>query len=408
MRVVMLVSNNIERDARVRKEAASLASAGHEVHVIGMGHNYPNNVSEEPYTFHLSEALYKGKPLLPRLGHEDVWRPLRVLVNLTITRMRTKSFYSDYSGDGRYSQHILKPEMASYAASLQPDVVHAHDLDTLAPGYEAAQRSGALLVYDSHELYTEQHALDPELVGQFVELEAELFPKIDAFVTVSPSIGRLLTKKYNSNLEPVVLYNGGPKTLANQNEVTSPVKFFFQGSFASDRNNLELIEAFDALRGVATLTLQGWGQDEKVYARLITDLGLEENVFMIPACQPHEVVEQATHYDVGVINSKCIDENFKNTLPNKLFDYMAAGLAVASTDLPPVKEIIEKHEAGITFEQAGVEHTASTLKKLATDLAAIRKYKENAAAAAPLYTWDEQEKKVIALYDELAIIREAR
>lgn len=401
-RVVMLVSNNLAIDARVRKEATSAAEGGYETHVVGIGEDVPKDLVDAPYTLHLARPLIDGKPVLPRLGQEDVWWPLRVLVNLTITRKRQKKYDSIYYSDGeKYTDQIRRPEMEAVATPLNPDIVHCHDLDTLHAGYNIAQKTGAKLVYDSHEIYLELHFLDSLFRPMYEEIEEELFPKIDGFVTVSPSIGRILTKKYNSTIEPVVLYNGGTHVVDKIKPVEGLPKLFFQGFFATDRNNRELIEAMVQLKGKATLTLQGWGQDKEAYKDLIKKHKLEDTVFMIEPCGPLEVVDSASNYDVGVINSKAIDENFKNTLPNKLFDYMCAGLAIASTDLPPIKEIVDEHSCGITYEQKGVDHTAQVLLELVEDPEGIEKMKQNSLGSAHNYVWATQGKKLVALYDSL-------
>lgn len=408
IRVVMLVSNNLAIDARVRKEAASVAEAGYDTHVVGVGTEIPEDLKEAPYMLHLAEPQYKGKSLLPRLGREDVWKPVRVLTNLTVTRHRQKKYNQEFNASKDLSYHARRPEMESVALALKPDIVHCHDLDTLYAGHQIAQKTGALLVYDSHEIYLELHFLHAMLKPQYAQIEAEIFPQIDGFITVSPAIGRVLTKKYSSDIEPVVLYNGGTHYVEAVTPVAELPRLFFQGAFATDRNNLELIQAMVHLKGKATLTLQGWGPDEEEFARLIKELHLEETVFVIPPCGPLEVVESASNYDIGIINSKCVDENFKNTLPNKLFDYMCAGLAIASTDLPPIKEIIDEHDCGITYEQKGAAHTASVLKKLVMDPDKIMAMKKASLAAAPYYAWPAQAIKLRELYARLEAQRTKR
>lgn len=401
-RVVMLVSNNLAIDARVRKEAASAAKGGYETHVVGVGDEIPVDLADAPYTLHLAKPMINGRPVLPRLGKESVWKPLRVLVNLTVTRSRQKKYNDSYMRDDEvYTALVRRPEMEAVALSLKPDIVHCHDLDTLYAGYRTAQQTGAKLVYDSHEIYLELHFLNPTRKPMYEEIESEIFPQIDGFVTVSPAIGRILTKKYDYAIKPIVLYNGGTHIVDEVKPVGELPKLFFQGAFATDRNNLELVEAMVQLKGKATLTLQGWGPDEEAFAGLIKKHNLEDTVFVIPPCGPLEVVDSARNYDVGVINSKCIDENFRNTLPNKLFDYMCAGLAVASTDLPPIKEIIDEHDCGITYVQKGADHTAQVLLDLVSDPARIEEMKRNSLAAAPNFVWEAQGKKLVALYDSL-------
>lgn len=396
----MLVSNNIQRDSRVRKEAQSLVDAGHRVHILGFGKTYPNNIADCGFSFDLVSPTYKGKPLMPAWGQEHVWYPIRVLTNKTVTAWRTRQWLrQDWGG---YNQQVARPEMMTRVLPFRPDVVHAHDLDTLYAANMIAQREGAQLVYDSHELYLALHFLDENLRPEFAQVEKEIFPQVDGFVTVSPEVGEYLVKKYQSDLEPVIIYNGSTSIVDHVEAVGSPVRMLFQGAFAHDRNNCELIEAMVLLRGMATLSLQGWGEDEENYRELIVKNNLEDTVFLVPPCQPYEVMESASHYDVGIINYKRTDENFAHTLPNKLFDYMCAGLAVAATDLPPIKHVIDKAECGVTYSQKDVENTARALLKLVERPDEIVEMKNASRKAAPQYAWPEQARKLCALYKELA------
>ena len=402
LRVCMLVSNNLAIDARVRKEAETLANVGADVTVIGWGTEKPQDIIDNAsYQLELARPMVDGKDIAPRLGREDVWYPVRVLVNKTVTASRQRRYAQQVDESG-YTPQVIRQEMIETAKRFDFDIVHAHDLDTLYAGYRIAQDQGAKLIYDSHELYLELHFLSPLLKVHYEKIEAEIFPKIDALVTVSTQIGRILCEQYNRpDLEPVVLYNGGVKVVDEIALVSSPVRLFFQGAFAPDRNLVELTAAMEHLRGKATLTLQGWGLDEEPIRDMIAERSLEGVVEIIAPCPPFEVVQSASSYDVGIINSIAEDKNFLVTLPNKLFDYMSAGLAVASTNLPPIQEILEIEGCGIVYEQKGIEHTAQVLNELVSDSGRIAVMKQASLVAAPKYAWDAQAKKLIALYQDL-------
>lgn len=400
LKVCMLVSNDLSKDGRVQKEATALAEAGFSVTVVGIGSVIADELKNKPYELVLTTPKYRGKPLTPKLGNERVFYPIRVFSNLTLGKYREYRWRKTYMGS-RYGVQVARPEMQSQVEALKPDIIHCHDLDTLWAGYCAANKLGAKLIYDSHEIYLAMHFLSPLFREQYAEIEAEVFSQIDAFVTVSPEVGEYLCAKYKSPVTPIVTYNGGTHIVDKINPIQKRVKLFFQGAFAHDRNNVELVEAMAQLRDFATLTLQGWGEDKTEFEKIIKKYHLEDTVFIIDPCGPLEVVDSASNYDVGVINSKCIDENFSHTLPNKLFDYMCAGLAIASTDLPPVKKIIDKAGCGITYQQQGVNHTAAVLKELIMDPCKIMQMKQASLNAAPDYAWPAQAEKLKKLYRSL-------
>jgi len=370
--------------------------------VIGAGTEVPTDLEDAPYRFMLVEPWYKGRPLAPKWGRETVWYPVRVLINRTVAPWRRRRWNAEFVNDSPYIPFISRPDIESMGVAQNPAIVHCHDLDTLWAGWRIAQRCGSVLIYDSHELYLELEYLPEERRRQFAQIEARVFPLVDAFITVSPEIADALIQKYQSTITPVILYNGGTHVVASTKPVSKPVKLFFQGKFASNRNNVELICAMQHLHGRATLTLQGWGPDEKNYRNVIVQSGLENVVTILPPVPISQVVDSANDYDVGVINIPPLSEHLTHTLPNKLFDYMCGGLAVASTSLAAIKGVIDEAGCGITYESESVDSTAHALEKLVSDPARIQSMKEASLAAAPRYAWPAQEKKLIALYKELA------
>ena len=400
-KVLMLVSNDLTRDARVRKEAQTLAETGFDLTVIGIGAEAPEDLRDAPYRLLFATPWYKDKPLAPKWGQENIWYPIRVVVNRMIIPQRRRRWNAEFVENSPFASVVGRPDFESMGLAQSPDIVHCHDLDTLWAGYRIAQRCGALLVYDSHEIFLALPYLREENREQFAQIESQVFPFLDAFVTMSPAMGHTLVQRYQSSLIPVVLYNGGATIVSSTVPVSTPVKLFFQGIFASTRNNVELIYAMRHLRGKATLTLQGWGSDEGILRDTIAKLSLEDIVTIIPPVSPLKVVESASHYDVGVINAIPTNENLVHGLPNKFFDYMCGGLAIASTSLPSVKEIIDETGCGITYEPKGVEYTAHALEELVSDPRRIQVMKEASLVAAPYYAWPAQAEKLTELYDQL-------
>ena len=397
----MLVDNNLAWDSRVRMESETLAEMGLELTIIGRGEDIPADIKEAPYELVLEQPQYHGRPLLSRWGHENIWYPIRVCANLTVTRYRTKRYNTESLKHSSLPAEVSRPDMEVAGLRYNPDIVHCQDLDTLWAGYQISKRCGALLVYDSNELYLEWDYLPKDLYKPYAQVEAQVFPHLSALITVSPQIGHSLITKYDSDLIPIIIYNAGSEVSVSAKPVSDPVRLFFQGHFMQNRNNVELICAMQYLRGKATLTLQGWGPDEEEYRRTITELALEDTVSIIPPVPPAEVVTSANNYDIGVINYRPLTEHLRQTLPNKLFDYMCGGLAIAATSLPSSKDLIEKSGCGITYDQKGAEHTAQALEALISDPQRVQRMKQASLALAPKYAWPAQAQKLETLYRQL-------
>src|SRR5213592_3456909 len=88
------------------------------------------------------------------------------------------------------------------------DVVHANDLDTLPAAWLLARASGARLVYDAHELYTDQEPDPPRLHRAVARvLEGALARQADAVVTVSEPIAEELQRRLRLADRPATVLN---------------------------------------------------------------------------------------------------------------------------------------------------------------------------------------------------------
>ena len=94
----------------------------------------------------------------------------------------------------------------------------------------------------------------------------------------------------------------------------------------------------------------GWGRLEEELRALIAREGLGERVRIVAAgAARSEVVAAAAGASVGVIPYEPVGLNNTYTTPNKLFDYMAAGLPVVASRLPELVRFVEGGGMGLTF-----------------------------------------------------------
>jgi glycosyltransferase involved in cell wall biosynthesis len=367
----MLVTNDVTRDARVRKEATSLAGAGYDVRVVGVG-DPGGSLVAAPFRLNLVAAVPKAT---------SNSRAARVLAN--------------WRGNRALEQRLLK------AGLCEPvDVVHANDLDTLPVGVVLAQRLGARLIYDAHEMSSEAVGLNPLIAEWRRRREKRLVKEVDAVVTVNPCIAAEMSARYGVPL-PAVVYNGASSCRASSVPTHSPVRVLFQGQFFADRNLEDLVTAMESLRGRAVLTLQGWGEVETSLRGLVDRLALKETVRFVEPVPPAGVVAAASDHDIGVINHKDLSLNHRFSSPNKLFDYMAAGLAIVASDLPVLRLVIEDARCGVLHEPTGPDALAGVLGRLVNAPDEIARMKENAVGACDRYSWAAQEKVLLDVYERV-------
>jgi glycosyltransferase involved in cell wall biosynthesis len=127
---------------------------------------------------------------------------------------------------------------------------------------------------------------------------------------------------------------------------------------------------------------------------IIQEENINDKVRLI-AKQPYEeMMRYTSSADVGL----CIENpNFLNSyysLPNKIFEYIQAGIPIIATNLPEIKKIIEKYEIGILIDKLTPKAIAEAINKLKNDQSLYNKLKENVNRAAAELTWENESKEL--------------
>jgi glycosyltransferase involved in cell wall biosynthesis len=85
-------------------------------------------------------------------------------------------------------------------------------------------------------------------------------------------------------------------------------------------------------------------------------------------------------------------------LPNKLFQYVQAGLPIVVSDLPEMSSIVRHYELGKLVPPGHVSATAAAINSMLRDSAKLRRYRENAHRAALELNWETEQMKLVAVY----------
>jgi glycosyltransferase involved in cell wall biosynthesis len=293
----------------------------------------------------------------------------------------------------------------------KPDVVHCNDLDTLLVGVLAKRHFGCRLVYDAHEFYpvSDPHGkwLD---IGFFSLVERLLIGQADAVVTVNPQLGEAMRSAYRldrvhsvPNAEPWVDDRTLPARGTEMDELAQGrVKFLFQGRFTPGRGIEELIEGWarvDADR--AALFLRGPDNMWRSAAmELAARLGLfERSVYFLDAVREDQLVSAAAEADVGIIPYKPLIINDRLSCPNKLSQYLHAGLMVIANDLPYVQSVLSEAEAGVFYSSAEPRSLADAVHRILDDPELLRCGRQNALRfARERFNWQIQSEILYRLY----------
>ncbi|MCL2654221.1 MAG: glycosyltransferase [Coriobacteriia bacterium] len=392
MRICALVSNDTSRDSRVKKECAALVEAGAQVTLVGFGRSYPGSADELPYRLLLVKP-YSLPRWLTDLGRETTLYPIRVAVNTLILNPYRKKMFAS-----------VRHPVLEALRNDQYDAIHANDFDMLATGAALAQRNQAKLVYDSHEIFLAPGllGLKPKAEERFRREESRLLQQADGFITVNPKIGEYLSSLYEPSAKPVIIYNGSTTCVPQADPAHQPLRILFLGGLRSFFHFPQLIGQMARYRGKIEFTLQGHGDDQAAIRKAIEASDTQDFIRIIPPVDTYSIVDSSKDFDLGLLNSQARNLNEIMCSPNKLFDYLSAGLGiVASSQQTFIRSVIEETGCGFFYDQQCPEDLFMALDYLIGHPEEVSEMKRKALATAPRFSWDAQKPKLIELYSSL-------
>lgn len=288
------------------------------------------------------------------------------------------------------------------------NLLYSNDLDTLLPNYLVHKIKQLPIIYDTHEYFTGVPELSDRLFVQrfWKNIEQKIFPKLKHVITVNESMAELYRQEYGNEL--MVVRNIPAKPTKNgipcKSELGLPETkiILLQGAGINvDRGAEEAVEAMQYIDN-AVLVILGAGDVVSLLKARVNALGLDRKVKFIPRQTPERLYAYTSQADIGLTLDKDTNINYRNSLPNKLFDYIHAGVPVLASPLKEVKKIVEHYDIGLLIENHQPVHIAERMKQMLEDEDAGKKWKLNLAKAAAELDWENEKKVLIELFRQYA------
>ena len=294
----------------------------------------------------------------------------------------------------------------SKAVELNGDIYHFHDAE-LIPAAKRIKKMGKIVIYDIHEDLPRQTITKSYIPFLFRHLLARILEvyenyasqKFNALVAATPYI-RDRFKRLNNY---VITVNNFPilgELAGEEKNVVKENAICFVGEISRLRGVIKLIESLQLIKSDCKLYIVGKWSESSLYEeakkldgwKRVVDCGFLER---------KAVAEIMNKCFCGVVTflpapNHCFSQ------PNKMFEYMSAGLPVLASNFPLWKEIIIGNNCGICVDPNNINEIANAIDSFFVKKDKSLKLGKNGQdAVLQKYNWDKEKKSLLNLYINL-------
>lgn len=368
-KIIVSVINDLATDQRVKKVCGTLSDMGFEILLVGRRLSNSPAMDERPYPVRRMRLIFTKGPF----------------------------FYSEY-----------QIRLFFLLLFRKTDVLYSNDLDTLLPNYFISKIKKLPLIYDSHEYFTGLPELKsrPLKRGIWKMVERSIFPRLKHVFTVTESIADLYDSEYG--VRPLVVRNvaemRGLDLISDRKALGLPEKkkiIILQGSGINiDKGSEELVEAMQFVPDDILLLIVGGGDVIDTLKQKTRDLNLVEKIVFKPRLHYEYLMAYTVSADLGISLEKDTNINYRFSLPNKIFDYVHAGIPVLAPELPEIKKLIETYNIGAFISSHEPRLIAAKIVEMLEHPEHLKMWRDNAKKARKELNWEQESKTIQKVFQE--------
>jgi len=379
-RVCILVFSEIARDGRVLRQV-EYTRRHYEVDVAAYGRwNPPQNVNYVQLPMPASTSF-----------NSNIAR----LFLLTAGRLNPEMYERVLWQQPEYKQAVEILRLGQY------DLIHANDWMALPVAASAAQGTQTRILFDAHEYSPaqfDQYFTGRYLKSQYYEYILRTYSaNVSATVTVSAGIADLYRK--NFGWEATVVRNAPEYTSVDFHPTASTsIHLVHHGGAIPGRRLEDLINLIALLddRFNLTFILVPTKGDYLTRLKKLSDRLAAGRIRFLDPVPPNSLVSNLAAYDIGIHLLTAANPNHLYALPNKLFDFIMAGLGIAIFPLPEMARVVKGHQIGIVAPEQSIRSMAGALNNLSPGQ--IDEFKKNSLLLAKTLNGEAEMKKLMDVY----------
>lgn len=356
VKIIVSAFSNLTTDQRIEKICKTLSDNGFKVHLIGSTWG-----DETPVTRNYPTEKIK-------------------IVSRTL-----KTAYPEFN---------FKLYQRLNTLVTKDTILYCNDLDALLAHHLIAKKKNIPLIYDSHEIFTEM----PSVKGRFTQkiwqwVEKSIMPHIRYMIAASGSYADWFVEKYGI-VRPTIVRNFPQKNFHFSEIRNSPKILLYQGMLNPSRGLEKILLALPQIENVV-LHIAGDGPLRKELEILVHELSLEEKVKFLGKIPPKKLVKITRNADIGLSIEENNGQSYYYSLPNKISDYIQAGVPILTSSFPEMKKIVTQYQVGEVIEN----HSPEELKSKIEQLLALGKgyYHNHLRIAAEELCWENEEKALLSV-----------
>lgn len=376
MKICMVTTSEVSHDTRILNEAESLAKA-HKVVILARKYPKQKNTSPE--------------------------QSRRVKYSFTVKRI-------DYWRMPFFPLNIFSSLLSLVRAAFKenPDVFHAHDLDGLLCAFPAALWRRKILIYDAHEFWPDTYPFT-NLRGiqwLFPLLERLLTKKVSAGITVNETLAKIYSQKYHKKF--IAIYNkiklssqSSRKSLNLREKFKNQKIVLHLGAADEGRGLEQMIAAAKFLPPNIIIVFLGGGKIAPKMNLIVRENKLTQRIYLLESVPPEQIISTIKGTDLALTLTQKISQSYYYSLPNKIFQYIAAEVPILGSNFPEFKKIILQNNIGEVVDPSKPELIARKIIQM-LEKTSQKKYRHSLVGLAKeKYNWRVESQNLRSFYEKI-------